>query len=540
MSPSRNRTPLSNVDTAWLHMEDPTNLMMISAVVIFDEPLDFERLRATVHHRLLRFERFRQRVVEPRFLPGKPYWETDPNFDLDVHIHRIALPAPGDKAMLQETISDLISTPLDYSKPLWQLHVIENYGGGCALLARLHHCIGDGVALAHVLLSLTDTEPEAPLSPDEPAQKRDFSETLLPTLFQPAASVLKTARSWTEALLHESIQTLIDPSRGLELAKLGASGATALGKLLLMLPDPKTIFKGDLGVPKRVAWSEPILLGEVKAVGHVTGGTVNDVLLTVVTGALRRYLQHRGEPVKGLNFRAIVPVNLRPRNEVPDMGNRFGLVFLSLPVGISDPLDRLIELKRRMDEIKDSPEAIVAFGILNAIGMAPSEIEDVVVNVFATKGTAVMTNVPGPQQTLYLAGQPIRSIMFWVPQSGRLGLGVSILSYDGEVRLGVATDAGLVPYPDTIIEGFHHEFDALMELVYQAKTASVDSEDLVPATEVAAEEAPAASETGEEERLTDKPDEEPDRCQATTQAGRQCKNRARPGSKFCHVHQQAG
>ncbi|HEX6387272.1 MAG TPA: wax ester/triacylglycerol synthase domain-containing protein, partial [Anaerolineae bacterium] len=137
--------PLSNVDAAWLGMEHPTNLMMVSGVLTFNEPLDFERLKAVIQHRLLNFERFRQRVVQSRIPLAPAYWETDPNFDLDAHVHRIALPAPGDKAALQDMVSDLTSTPLDFSKPLWQMHVIENYGSGCAVMTRLHHCIADGI-----------------------------------------------------------------------------------------------------------------------------------------------------------------------------------------------------------------------------------------------------------------------------------------------------------------------------------------------------------------------------------------------------------
>jgi WS/DGAT/MGAT family acyltransferase len=207
----------------------------------------------------------------------------------------------------------------------------------------------------------------------------------------------------------------------------------------------------------------------VKAVGRVSGGTVNDVLLTAVSGALGRYLHTRGEPAGGLDFRAVVPVNLRPIDEKPKLGNAFGLVFLSLPVGIADPLDRLFELKTRMDAIKGTPEAIVAFGVLGMMGVSVSQVQDIVLNIFGSKATAVMTNVPGPRQMRYFAGKPIDGIMFWVPQSGKLGLGVSIMSYNNKVLLGIATDAGLVPDPETIIAAFHDEFEAMLGLVEAAK-----------------------------------------------------------------------
>jgi hypothetical protein len=180
---------------------------------------------------------------------------------------------------------------------------------------------------------------------------------------------------------------------------------------------------------------------------------------------LGRYLRRKGEPIGGLNIRAVVPVNLRPPDEPLRLGNAFGLVFLSLPVGISDPLERLNELKRGMDKIKGTPEAMVAFGILAAIGAATSTIQDFVLKLFAIKATAVMTNVPGPREDRFFAGKPIKDLMFWVPQSGKLGLGVSILSYSGKVYLGVVTDAGLVPEPQAILDEFYNEMSDYVKLV---------------------------------------------------------------------------
>jgi WS/DGAT/MGAT family acyltransferase len=192
---------------------------------------------------------------------------------------------------------------------------------------------------------------------------------------------------------------------------------------------------------------------------------VNDVLVTAVAGALRRYLHSRDQLTEGITIRALVPVNLRALGAPLKLGNRFGLVFVDLPIGIADPFERLMAFKQQMAAIKDSPEAVVAFGILTTIGMIPAGVEHRVVELFGNKATAVMTNVPGPREPLYLAGKRLRRIMCWVPQSGRLGLGVSILSYAGEVCLGVATDAGLVPDPEKIVGGFQAEFDELMDLV---------------------------------------------------------------------------
>jgi len=451
-------------------MEDPTNLMMITGVMVFGTPMDFERLKATVEHRLLRFDRFRQRVVQSWGPLGRAYWEDDPHFDLNAHLERLTLPPPGDQAALQEVVSLLMSTQLDFSKPLWQLHLVENYGEGCAIVARLHHCIADGIALVQVLLSLTDAVPDAPWPMAQPKKPGRRGWNPLEPVTRPARSAYRTTARVAGTLLHEGFETLVNPSHALELARLGADSATALAKLVLRWPDPKTLFKGPLGTAKRAAWSAPISLKDVKVIGRVTGSTVNDVLLAAVTGALRSYMQAQGEPVDGVNFRAVVPVNLRPPDAPLELGNQFSLLFLSLPIGIADPLERLRALKRRMDELKGSQEPAVAFGILNAIGMAPERIQDIVVNIFGTKGTGVMTNVPGPTERLYLAGAPLDMLMAWVPQSGRLGLGVSIISYAGQVRVGVATDQGLVPDPETIVTAFHAEFNELLGLAKKEET----------------------------------------------------------------------
>lgn len=451
--------PLSAVDTAWLHMEDPTNLMMVTGFLAFDEVLDFDRLTSLMRKRLLRVPRLTQRVVESRLPFAPPRWETDPTFDIRAHVHRVALRPPGDNAALRELVSDLMSTPLDFSKPLWQYHLVEGYGRGCALVCRFHHALGDGVALVRLVLSMADGGEET----HKPAAVADDPhgwERLVPFLGPAAKAVSRTIKA-TESIVREGVESLVHPEHLLEIAAQGASGADALARLLLMPPDPVTPFKGTLGVEKVAAWSDPIPLDDVKATGKALGGTVNDVLLASVTGALRRYLDGRGTPLSDLEFRAVVPVNLRRPEEAHELGNKFGLVFLSLPVGIEDPLERLLELKERMDEIKRSPEAIVALGLLGAIGTAPIPVERLVVELFGRGGTGVMTNVAGPRQPIHLAGLPATGVMFWVPQSGRLGLGVSILSYAGGVSLGVATDAGLVPDPEAILDGFRAEFDAL-------------------------------------------------------------------------------
>ncbi len=428
---------MSSVDAAWLGMEDPTNLMMVTGVMTLDGKVDIKRLRTLLDKRLAPFGRFHQRVVRPRTRGNLPHWSEDPRFDIGNHVSHIALPAPGDERTLRHVVSELMSTPLDFSKPLWHVHLIERNDAGSVVLARIHHSIADGIALVQVMLSLTDPSPKAP-----PA-RRDSNHS-------------------NDAGPLDWLQQLLDnPGKLADVARLGASGAVRLGRMVMLPPDPPTAFKGELGRRKRAAWSKPVPLDDFKAIGKAFGATVNDVLVATATGALRRYLEHRSEPTTGLAIRASVPVNLRPLDEAHRLGNSFGLVFLTLPIGIADPVKRLRAIKKEMDELKRSPDALVAYGVLNVLGFAPVEVEKLGLRFFGTKATAVLTNVPGPREPLFLTGRKLDSVMFWVPQSGHLGLGISILSYAGGVMLGVATDEGLVPDPERIVDGFEKEFRAL-------------------------------------------------------------------------------
>jgi WS/DGAT/MGAT family acyltransferase len=451
--------PMSYADSAWLHMDDPTNLMMVSGVLVFDTPLAPDRLRSVIERRMLRFDRFRQRVVDSsRPLRGLR-WEADPGFDLDRHLVREELPAPGDEVALQKRVGELASEPLDPDHPLWRFHLIEQFGGGSALITRVHHCIGDGISMVHALLSLTDTEPGAPptAEPTDPPQA-SARELDLERVGRRVGRGLGQAANVTS-------EFLLRPASAIGVAEKVSSASAALGKLTLMPAEPLTPFKGPLVKPKRVVWSRQIELARVKAIGRKTGSTVNDVLLSAVSGALRRYLLFRGCDVTGLDLRAVVPVNLRASDEAPGLGNRFGLVFLSLPLGIGETLDRVFELKKRMDAIKHSAEAQVSFQIVRLIGMSPRWFHGQVLRIFGKKATAVMTNVKGPTSKIYLGGAPVGQLMFWVPRSAGLGMGVSILSYNDKVCLGLATDAGLVPDPETILAGFDEELDEMLELV---------------------------------------------------------------------------
>jgi WS/DGAT/MGAT family acyltransferase len=450
---------MSNVDTAWLRMDRPTNLMMICSVMMFADRLGLEEVKEVIRTRLLCFHRFSQRVVESG---GSAYWETDPNFDLDWHVRRIALPGSGGEAEFQEVVSDLISTPLDHTKPMWQYHLIENVDGGSAVVLRIHHCYGDGFALTHVMAAMTDSDPARPHPPAEDLGEPDSTRSAWERMLGPvtetigdavrlALSVVETGRDWAA-----------HPSHALDYAKQGLDLAQEAAFIANMKPDSHTRFKGQLGVMKRVAWAAPLSLFEVKALSEALGCSVNDVLLACVTGALRSYLLDQGDPVEGLEVRALVPVNLRPPGPITELGNHFGMVFLSLPIGVEDPMGRVFEMHRRMDELKHSQQPLLAIGILATMGIAPAVLKEQVLETLAANASAVMTNVPGPPQALYFAGKRITQQMFWNPQSGGIGMAVSILSYAGQIYFGVVTDVKRVPDPAAIVKRCVAEFETLL------------------------------------------------------------------------------
>lgn len=458
-----NREPVSGVDYAWRRMDEPCNLMVINGVLVLDRPLSREELSSLVEERLLPIRRFRQRMVVPR--SGRPYWEDDPDFDLDHHVVVSDLPDGASEADLRAAVSSLMGAPIDYDRPLWRFHLLRGYRGGSVLMPRLHHCLGDGIALMLVLLSLTDLQPES--------EAEGGAENPFRTLFRGVRHDAQRVRELAERVMPEGMRLMLNPGDALRSVGRWVKGAAftgALGRLALRRPDPRSALKGQLCEGKRAAWSGPIPVERIKRIQAALGGTMNDVLVAAVAGGLRRYLETRQgrELAGGLALRAAVPVNLRPLELMSEMGNQFGLVFLSLPIGIADPHERLAEVRRRMRSLRASAEPLVVLRVLSVMGRVPAVIQRAGVSLFGSKATAVLTNVPGPREPLYMVGKRVREIFFWVPQAGRLGIGISIFSYAGDVRIGIGTDAGLVPDPERIVAAIESEVDHLLELAAAA------------------------------------------------------------------------
>ncbi len=424
---------MSAVDSAWLRMDSPGNLLVVNAIFWTKEPVDFEAFRAVIGERMIdKFPRFRQHPGASRIPMGRAEWVDDEDFDVQRHYRYVTLDAPGDEAALQAYVSSQTGIPLDPTHPLWEIHFISGFGGGSAAFFRIHHAIADGIALTRVMLSLTDDGPE-----DSFKEVRDPSST----------QSLVDAAGW---VVSTSMGLVRHPTRIAGLARTVLRDTTRLVHLATLPTKPKSVLSGTMVETKLVTWTPPIPLADIKAIGQHAGTTVNDVLLAALAGALGDYLVERGTPLP--DVRVMVPVNLRPLDAPlpPELGNEFGFYFVDLPTGPMPPRERLDEMHRRIEEIKGSPEALVAFGVLAGLGASPKLVEDIGVAFFGSKAAGVVTNVPGPRTPVFLAGARVAGLIGWVPRAGDMGFGVSISSYAGQVTIGFSTDARLIPDPDRL------------------------------------------------------------------------------------------
>ena len=467
---------MSKVDTAWLRMDSHANLMMILGVWLLKPGITHAALCERVTERLVPYARFTQRAEEDT---AGATWVRDPDFDVERHVVREVLSRRKGltpQMALQQRVAELAMQPLDRKHPLWQFHLVEDHDGGSALIARIHHCIADGIALITVMMSLVDGG-NAPAkrsrrSAAHEAGMDGAQAWLADSLLRPLTSMAIKALDAAGDGVVKSVGMLSEPGHGLEqalqsgmgMARMGGQLLSDLAALALMPDDASTSLKGQPAAKKAVAWCDPLPLDDVKAVSKALNCSINDVLLSCVAGALGAYLQQQGEGVAGKEIRAMVPVNLRPLDQAWKLGNRFGLVPLVLPIGIGNPVERLFSVRQRMQELKGSTQPLLAFGLLAVAGLLVKPAQEAMLGLFSRKTTAVMTNVPGPAKKLKFCGSTLEQTMFWVPQSGDIGVGVSILSYGGGVQFGLITDTAMCPQPQQVIDQFVPQFEQLLWL----------------------------------------------------------------------------
>jgi WS/DGAT/MGAT family acyltransferase len=329
-------------------------------------------------------------------------------------------------------------------------------------MVRIHHCIGDGISLTSVVMSITDGG-ELPPQHAHSGSHGDDDDWLSTALIRPLTELAVKAIDLSGEGVARSMGLAAHPRSGVrDLARVGFRVAADLAALAMMDDDSPTRLKGKPIGKKIVAWGEPIPLEVVKSVSKALNASINDVLLSCVAGAIGDYLRDIGDDPGGKSIRAMVPVNLRPVDEAYKLGNRFGLAPLLLPIGIRNPIERVYAVRARMADLKGSYQPVLAFGVLAVAGLLNKSAQDALLGLFAKKATAVMTNVPGPTAPLKFCGSTLRQSIFWVPQSGDVAVGVSIFSYAGGVQFALITDKKLCPHPQQIIDRFAPELEKLL------------------------------------------------------------------------------
>jgi diacylglycerol O-acyltransferase / wax synthase len=449
---------LSGVDRAWLRMDRPENPMVIVGLIVLERKLERASLRRLLAQRLLAFDRFRCLPVADAL---GARWTEAASFDLDDHLLAAALPEPGGQRELEALAGELAGTPFPAGRPLWSFHLIERYGAGSAVIVRIHHCYGDGIALLYALLSLADS-PRGTQSPT-PAP--------LPAPTPPPSASGTIGWENVAGLIEDGVHYILHPAEASAVASEALTVGAELARIAAMPDDPATRLKRPLAGIRRVAWTQALSLAEVRAIARVLGCTVNDVLVSTLAGALGRYLLAEGETVTGLTLRAAVPVNLRPSADPRQLagtralGNCFGLVFVELPVGVRHPLERLYSVHAAMQSLKGSAQARATLGLMALVGALPAAVEDFALTLFSAKASLVASNLRGPEEELVLAGRPVAEVLFWVPQTGSIGMGVSMLTYRGRVQFGVTADRAVIAEPVRLVEQLAVEFERLVFLV---------------------------------------------------------------------------
>jgi len=446
------RRRIGPVDTIWLNMDRPNNLMVITSLVFLESVPDWDDVRRVVQERFIdRYPVFSQRPVTSAIPIGLPSWEYDPDFSLERHLVHERLEAPGDDEALQAHVDGYLHHPFERQHPLWEVHLIEGYqGSGAAVFFRIHHALADGIALTRVLLSMTDNG----ASVDDPAATEDGPPAPTSLVSAGVSLALDTA---------EQITRMTNPAELTTALGVGARTGKVV-RDLLFINNPPNVVSGTPGLHKRLVWTQPVPLAPLKTVGRLAEATLNDVLMSAVAGALYRYQQEHG--ATPVDLVTMVPVNVRPLDKpLPrELGNQFALVFFTFPSATEGRLARLAETKRRMDWLKRSPESVLTFGLIRAIGYSTPVLERYVVNFFANKAIGVTTNVMGPREPRTFAGVPVTGVLGWVPGSGTQTVGVCIFTYAGTVRLGFMVDVGVVPDPQSLLVAFEDEVDALVRL----------------------------------------------------------------------------
>jgi WS/DGAT/MGAT family acyltransferase len=474
--------PISKSDLTWLNMDEPTNLMVVNGLMWFHGEPDWQVVREIVQERLV--ERYSVMTSRARKVGGDWVWEPDPDFDLDRHIRHTTLPEPGDRAAAQDYVSGRISRALDRKHPLWEFDFItgfvnENGEPGSLILARFHHVLADGIRIVQLILGMCDVEgdvappavgrkggPGNPVKMAAGAAKgvagnaASFAKDTAAAALRAVPQIPGKVTSLRRDSFYKGYEWAVKPTQVTDaVSALSSQDNTALNswrsasRLALWGHESRLVADQAPGVDKRVGWVAGMNLDQVKAVGAAHNATVNDVLLAAVSLGVTEYLHQRGREVPSdTNF--MIPISLKPIDmSLPkELGNHFAVVMFPMPLGLVNVDALLIEIRERMARIKNSAEAMMVFGIQRAVAETPQTIGKNLTRLVANKSVGILTNVPGPRAPIFLAGHEVAGVLGWVPTSSDQSIGLCIFSYNGEVNIGIATDAGIIPDPDHLGE----------------------------------------------------------------------------------------
>src|SRR5690349_16913415 len=459
--PQRHLDRLSSIDASFLHQEGPTSHMHIGGVLVFEgPPPDFNDYLDHVRGRLHLVPRYRQKLTTPPLETGRPLWVDDPDFNLEYHVRHTALPSTGTEQQLFLLAGRIASQPLDRSKPLWENWLIEGLEGDrFALISKTHHALVDGVSgvdLASVLLDLERT-PRRSADDLEPWQPKPE-----PSPAELVAAGVRGMVNVAGEMMSRALGAASHPGTSLGVIRDAAEG---VGEIVWagLNPAPETPLNVEIGPHRRYAVVRH-QLDDYKTVKNAFGGTVNDVVLTVVSGALARWLNARGVRTEGLEMRALVPVSVRNESHRGTLGNQLAAMRGPLPVYIRDPVARLRFVRRAMDGLKESKQAVGAATLAAVNNLAPPTILAQASRLqFSTRlFNLLVTNIPGPQFPLYVLGRRLQDLFPVAFLPSRQALAVAIMSYDGGIDFGLLADYDALPDLDVIVAGIAGSLEELL------------------------------------------------------------------------------
>ena len=453
---------LTALDTSFLHLEDAASHMHVASVMLFEgSPPPYDDLLDAIERRLHLVPRYRQRLAFVPLQQGRPKWVDDPHLNLRYHVRATALPAPGDEAQLKELAGRVFAQQLDRDKPLWEIWLVDGLEGDrFALLSKTHHSLVDGISGVDIISVLFDTSPD-PVAPTDPGDR------WLPRPMPSSAQLLGEAlveRGTIPTELARSVRAVFrGPRRILSGARDAAVGVGAMAWAGLN-PAPASPYNQSIGPHRRFTWVRADL-NEIKAIKNELGGTVNDVVLSAVAGALGKHLRRRGQNTDGLELKAMIPVSVRADVERGALGNRVAALMAPLPVWCQDPVARLDIVREELKGLKSSGQAVGAQVLTELTGFAPPTVMGQAARLVSRQRmfNVVVTNVPGPQFALYLAGRRMLDPFPMVPLAKNQALGIALLSYAGKINFGLVGDWDLMWDLDDFADDIRDSLEELAE-----------------------------------------------------------------------------